>query len=57
MALRLVGDYDPLFAVAAVGVVGRVGGADGRAKLTQAMRTEQRVYVRLAMQQALAAPR
>jgi len=53
LALRLIGDYDPLFASAAVRVVGRVGGADGRAKLAQAMRAERRVYVRLAMQQVL----
>jgi aminopeptidase N len=57
VALRLIGDYDPLFASAAVRVVGRVGGADGRAKLAQAMGTERRVYVRLAMQQVLAAHR
>ena len=57
LALRLIGDYDPLFASAAVRVVGRVGGADGRAKLAQAVRAERRVYVRLAMQQMLAARR
>ena len=55
LALRLIGDYDPLFASAAVRVVARVGGAGGRAKLAQAMRAEQRVSVRLAMQQVLAA--
>jgi aminopeptidase N len=55
LALRMIGDYDPLFAAAAVRVVGRVGGAAGQAKLAQAMRTERRVSVRLAMQQALAA--
>jgi HEAT repeat protein len=57
LALRLIGDYDPLFASAAVRVGGRVGGADGRARLAQALRAERRVYVRLAMQQVLAAGR
>jgi aminopeptidase N len=54
VALRYLGDYDPLFAVAAVRVVARVGGADGKAKLGAALRAEQRVTVRRAIQQALA---
>jgi aminopeptidase N len=54
VALRYLGDYDPLFAVAAVQVVGRVGGADGKAKLTAAVPGEKRVTVRLAIQRALA---
>jgi HEAT repeat protein len=53
VALRYLGDYDPLFAVSAVGVVARVGGADGKAKLTQALAAERRVTVRRAIQQAL----
>ena len=54
LALRLVGDYDPLFAVAAVQVVARVGGPNGRARLAVAMPGETRVFVKLAMQRALA---
>jgi aminopeptidase N len=53
VALRYLGDYDPLFAVSAVRVVARVGGADGKAKLTQALLAEKRVTVRRAIQQAL----
>ena len=53
VALRYLGDYDPLFAVTAVRVVARVGGADGKAKLTQALLAEKRVTVRRAIQQAL----
>ena len=52
VALRLIGDYDPLFAVAAVDVVARVGGAAGKARLAEALRTESRVLVRAAMQRA-----
>lgn len=54
VALRAVGDYDPLFAVQAVRVAMRTGGADARAKLTAALRTERRVTVRAAIQGALA---
>ena len=53
VALKYLGDYDPLFAVTAVDVVARVGGADGKAKLTAALPAEKRVSVRLAMQRAL----
>jgi HEAT repeat protein len=53
VALRYLGDYDPLFAVAAVQVVGRVGGADGKARLTAALAAEKRVTVRQAIQRVL----
>ena len=55
VALRAVGDYDPLFAVQAVRVAARTGGADARAKLATALRTETRVTVRAAIQRVLAA--
>lgn len=51
MALRLVADPDPLFAVAAVRAAARATGA--RAQLQQALTRESRVMVRLAIQQAL----
>jgi HEAT repeat protein len=53
LARRLIGDYDPLFAAAAVRVLARTGGEAGKAQLREAMAHESRVYVRLAMQQAL----
>jgi aminopeptidase N len=53
VALRAVGDYDPLFAVAAVGVVARIGGAAGKAQLAEALKKETRVTVRQAMTRAL----
>ena len=56
LALRLIGDYDPLFAAAAVRVLARTGGEAGKAQLRAAMAHESRVFVRLAMQQALAPP-
>jgi len=56
LALRLIGDYDPLFAVTAVQVVGQVGGEAGKAKLRDAMKKETRVFVRLAMKNALNPP-
>jgi aminopeptidase N len=56
LALRLVGDGDPLFASSAVRVVGRVGGEAGRARLREALAPERRVLVRLAMAQVLAGP-
>ena len=55
VALRSVGDYDPLFAVAAVQTAAQAGGADAKAKLAEALRTEKRVTVRAAIQQVLAA--
>jgi len=54
VALAAVGDYDPLFAVAAVRTAAQVGGADAKAKLTEALRTEKRVTVRAAIQGVLA---
>ncbi|MEP6745951.1 MAG: HEAT repeat domain-containing protein, partial [Gemmatimonadota bacterium] len=54
VALRAVGDYDPLFAVQAVRTAAQVGGAGARAKLAEALRTETRVTVRAAIQEALA---
>src|SRR5579859_5999480 len=53
VALKYLGDYDPLFAVAAVQVLARAGGAPGRAKLTTALATEKRVTVRRAIQGVL----
>jgi HEAT repeat protein len=54
VALRLIPDYDPLFAVTAVQVVGQVGGEAGKAKLKDALKKETRVFVRAAMERALA---
>ena len=54
LSRRLIGDYDPLFAAAAVRVLARIGGDAGKAVLRAAMTHESRVFVRLAMQQALA---
>ena len=54
VALQAIGDYDPLFAVQAVRVAARTGGADARTALTAALRTERRVTVRAAIQGALA---
>ena len=53
VAMGLIGDYDPLFAAAAVRSVARTGGEAGKAQLRAAMAHESRVYVKLAMQQAL----
>lgn len=55
VALRLIGDYDPLFAVTAVQVAGDVGGDAGKAKLKEALKKETRVFVRAAMERALTA--
>ncbi len=52
LALRLVSDPDPLFAVAAVRAAARVGGADAKAQLKQVLPHESRVFVRLAIQRA-----
>lgn len=54
VALRAVGDYDPLFAVTAVDVAARMGGASARAALTADLKKETRVTVRLAITRALA---
>jgi hypothetical protein len=53
-ALRAVGDYDPLFAVTAVDVAARMGGASARAALAADLKKETRVTVRLAITRALA---
>ena len=53
VALRALGDYDPLFAVEAVALVRRVGGAAGKAKLVEALKKETRVTVRSAMTRVL----
>jgi len=57
VALSYIGDSDPLFAAAAVRVVGRVGGATGKAKLEEARKQETRVLVRAAIDQALTSPK
>ncbi|HWA58374.1 MAG TPA: M1 family aminopeptidase [Gemmatimonadales bacterium] len=49
VALRLVSDPDPLFAVAAVRVAGRVGGEAAKARLKRALPKETRVFVRQAI--------
>jgi aminopeptidase N len=54
VALRFLGDPDPLFAVTAVGVVARTGGTDGKAKLSQALAAERRVTVRRAIRAMVA---
>jgi len=54
LALKLIPDYDPLFAVTAVQVVGQVGGDAGKARLRDAMKKETRVFVKAAMEKALA---
>jgi len=56
VALGLIGDYDPLFAVSAVRVAGRMGGEAVKAKLREALKKETRVFVRVAMQNALNPP-
>jgi aminopeptidase N len=56
VARRLIDDYDPLFAAAAVRVLAQIGGEAGKAALREAMAHETRVYVRLAMQQAVGKP-
>jgi HEAT repeat protein len=55
VATKGLTDYDPLYAVQAVRVLGRVGGAAGRAALVRAQATEPRVTVKAAMAQALKA--
>ena len=56
LSRHLIDDYDPLFAAQAVRVLARTGGEAGKAQLREAMAHESRVFVRLAMQQALAPP-
>ncbi|HEU4697614.1 MAG TPA: M1 family aminopeptidase [Gemmatimonadales bacterium] len=54
VAAGRLGDYDPLFAVAAVQAVAKAGGAEGRATLERAARSETRVTVQHAIRDALA---
>ena len=56
VALRLVADPDPLFAQSAVADAAKVGGARARAALSAALPKETRVFVRLAIQNALKPP-
>lgn len=53
VAGRALSDYDPLFATAAVRVLGRLATADARAKLVAAEQSETRVSVKAAIEQAL----
>ena len=55
VATKGLGDYDPLYAVQAVRVLGRVGGAAGRSALERAQASEPRVTVKAAIGQALKA--
>ncbi|MFN8647937.1 MAG: M1 family aminopeptidase [Gemmatimonadales bacterium] len=50
VALRLVADPDPLFAVAAVRAAARAGGAAAKAELRAALARESRVFVRQAIE-------
>jgi len=52
-ATRFLDDPDPLFAQGAVSVLGRIGGAAGRARLEVALATETRVHVRAAISRVL----
>ena len=56
VALGLVADPDPLFAQAAVRDAAKVGGASARAALSAALPKESRVFVRLAIRNALQPP-
>ncbi|HJP57990.1 MAG TPA: M1 family aminopeptidase [Gemmatimonadales bacterium] len=53
VATKGLGDYDPLYAVQAAGVLGQVGGASGRAALERAQASETRVTVKAAIVRAL----
>ena len=53
VATKGIGDYDPLYAVQAVQVLGRIGGTAGRATLERAQTGEKRVTVKAAIAQAL----
>jgi hypothetical protein len=55
VATRYLHDGDPLFAVAAAHQLGAIGGDAGRAALQAALQSEQRVTVRAAINEALAA--
>ncbi len=53
LATRYLDDPDPLYAEAAVSVLGRFGGAAGRARLAARAAGEPRVHVRAAIERAL----
>ena len=53
VATKGIRDYDPLYAVQAVRVLGTIGGAPGRATLERAQAGETRVTVKAAIVQAL----
>ncbi|MEP7088393.1 MAG: HEAT repeat domain-containing protein, partial [Gemmatimonadota bacterium] len=53
VATRYLNDGDPLFAVAAAGALGRIGGEAGRATLRRALASETRVTVKAAITDAL----
>ena len=53
VATKSLNDGDPLFAVAAASVLGRVGGDAGKATLRHAETTESRVTVKAAIVRAL----
>ena len=53
VAGRYLDDPDPLFAQGAVSVLGRIGGAAGRARLQAALASETRVRVRAAISRVL----
>jgi HEAT repeat protein len=53
VASRSLDDPDPLFALSAVTLLGRIGGAAGRARLQERLVTEKRVRVRAAIEAVL----
>jgi hypothetical protein len=53
LATRYLDDPDPLYAQAAVSLLGRVGGAAGRARLQARLAAETRVLVRAAIERVL----
>ena len=53
VATRYLDDPDPLFASSAVSVLGRIGGATGRARLQERLAMETRVRVRAAIERIL----
>ncbi|MGH7582549.1 MAG: HEAT repeat domain-containing protein, partial [Gemmatimonadales bacterium] len=56
VATRGIKDYDPLYAEAAVRYLGRLGTPAARAALDDALKTEDRVLVKKAIEQTLAGP-
>jgi aminopeptidase N len=56
VARRALADSDPIYAIGAVQVVGRVGGAAARDRLREAQKRETRVTVRAAIEQVLEGP-